>query len=152
MNHVPAGGERPGNNAKSTFVKILSSSLGSEYSIRGKNPLLYKNDSISETVNTHDAGLLVYKGRRMVFFEKLDPKRRLNDGFLKVQSQCLILTPCGSHNHLYMPGLQDINGGNTPQQARGCNEKNPISFTWTAKQLLCFNAGNMPSECWTVPA
>ncbi len=46
--------------------------------MRGKKALLYKNDSQIETVNSHDAGVLVYKGVRMLYFEELDLRKQLN--------------------------------------------------------------------------
>lgn len=79
-----AGGGRAGNNAKTTFAKLLAEVLGVDYAMKGKNPFLYKTDSSNETADGHNAGLLVHKGRRMAYFEELDPKRRLNNGLLKV--------------------------------------------------------------------
>lgn len=117
-----AGGERAGNNAKSTFAKLLAEVLGPEYAMKGKNAFLYKTDSNHETADSHNAGLLAHRGCRFAYYEELDPKRRLNNGLLK-----------------------DIHGGNSVQQGRGVGEKDTVQFTWITKQMLIFNGGSLPS-------
>lgn len=80
-----------GWNGKSTFIKALMNTLGPEYSLQGTNSFLYRTDSTSETVNSHTAGLLAHKGKRLVTFEELDPKRQLNGGLMKVSRHRCVL-------------------------------------------------------------
>lgn len=87
-----AGGSRAGNNGKTTFAKALYAAMGPEYASKGKNELLYKTDSNNETVNSHGAGILQYRGVRMAFFEELDPKRQLADG----KQCCYLLSLCAT--------------------------------------------------------
>lgn len=63
--------------------------LGPDYSLRGTNTFLYKTDSHSETANSHTAGLLAHKGKRLVTFEELDSKRQLDCHLIKVGPFCL---------------------------------------------------------------
>lgn len=120
-----AGGNRSGNNAKSTFAKALHATMGPEYSMKGKNELLYKVDHSSETVNSHSSGLLAYRGYRMAYFEELEPKRRLG-GILK-----------------------DINGSCAKMQGRAAGSSQVIEFEWITKQLLITNQGSMPEFDFT---
>ncbi|DBA84837.1 hypothetical protein WJX77_004059 [Trebouxia sp. C0004] len=77
------GGSRGGYNGKTTIAKALHATLGDDYSIKGKEAFLYRNDSSSETANSHNAGDLVYKGKRAAMFEELSVARHLNDAKIK---------------------------------------------------------------------
>lgn len=120
------GGKRTGYNGKTTVVKALHAALGDDYSIKGKEAFLYRNDSSSETANSHNAGDLVYKGKRVAYYEELSAVRHLADAKLK-----------------------DLTGSCTTIQARGCHETKATSFEWTAKLLLCFNMANLPDLDYT---
>lgn len=115
------GGARTGYNGKTTVVKALHAALGDDYSTKGKEAFLYKNDSSSETANSHNAGDLDYKGKRVAFWEELS-----------------------AHKHLADAKLKDLNGSGAVIKARGCHELRSSSFEWTAKMLLCFNQANLP--------
>ena len=110
-----------GWNGKSTFIKALMNTLGTEYSLQGTNNFLYRTDSTSETVNSHTAGLLAHKGKRLVTFEELDPKRQLNGGLMKT-----------------------VNGVCAKMQGRACHSNSVEEFEWTAKMVLAFNQSAMP--------
>lgn len=117
---------RGGWNGKSTFIKALRATLGSDYSLQGTNAFLYKTDSNSETANSHTAGLLAHKGKRCVTYEELDAKRQLDCGLLKT-----------------------YNGNRAKVQGRGCHATSTEEFEWTAKMTLAYNSGCMPGFDFT---
>ena len=119
------GGERSGHNGKSSFAKALAAALG-PHAVKGKNPFLYKAEFNAETANSHNAGDLFYLGKRVAYWEELDPSRRLNDGKLK-----------------------DLNGGCAMYNFRGCNMKEEFQAEWGCKMIMCFNRSNMPQLDFT---
>ena len=119
------GGERSGHNGKSSFAKALVAALG-PHAVKGKNPFLYKAEFNAETANSHNAGDLFYLGKRVAYWEELDPSRRLNDGKLK-----------------------DLNGGCAMYNFRGCNMKEEFQAEWGCKMIMCFNRSNMPQLDFT---
>ena len=115
-----------GWNGKSTFIKALRAVLGDEYSMEGVNAFLYRTDNNNETVNSHSAGLLSHKGKRLVTFEELDPKRQLNGGLLKT-----------------------INGVCPQMTGRACHSGSVEKFEWKAKMVMAYNQSSMPEFDWT---
>eukprot|EP00891_Asterochloris_glomerata_P005780 jgi/Astpho2/5780/fgenesh1_pg.00080_%23_41_t len=119
------GGDRSGHNGKTSFAKAVQAALG-PHAVKGKNSFLYKAEFNSETANSHNAGELFYLGKRMAFWEELDPTRRLADGKLK-----------------------DLNGGCPSYNFRGCNMKEEFQAEWGCKMVMCFNRSNMPQLDFT---
>lgn len=115
-----------GWNGKSAFIKALAATLGPDYSLQGTNTFLYKTDSHSETANSHTAGLLAHKGKRLVTYEELDTKRQLDCGLLK-----------------------NYNGSRAKAQGRACHATGVEEFEWTAKMILAYNANCMPGFDFT---
>ncbi len=118
--------KRKGYNGKSTIAKMVMQGMGSEYMRRGGNGFLYKSDTRHETVNSHDSGMIAYKGSRLAYFEELDPKERLNNQELK-----------------------DRNGGNSYFQGRRAHSTIEEKFIWGTKMLLLFNDNNFPQFDFT---
>ena len=117
---------RGGWNAKSTVVGALAAVLGDEYSLKGSNAFLYKADLNSETANSHSAGLLAHRGKRMGYWEELDEKRRLDTQLIK-----------------------DYNGCCPTATGRGVHGKRVELFEWITKMVLCFNEHGMPDFDFT---
>ena len=117
---------RGGWNAKSTVVGALAAVLGHDYSLKGSNAFLYKADLNSETANSHSAGLLAHRGKRLGYWEELDEKRRLDTQLIK-----------------------DYNGGCPTATGRGVHGKNVEPFEWITKMVLCFNEHGMPDFDFT---
>ena len=117
---------RGGWNAKSTVVGALAAALGNDYSLKGSNAFLYKADLNSETANSHSAGLLAHRGKRMGYWEELDDKRRLDTQLIK-----------------------DYNGACPTATGRGVHAKSVEPFEWITKMVLCFNEHGMPDFDFT---
>lgn len=114
--------QRDGFNGKSTMAKMLQQTLG-EYAMSGDNRFLYKTDGNRETANAHGAGLLAFRGKRLAVFEELDRNKRINQQDLK--------TLTGGEEHMV--------------SARAPGAVGTAQFEWTARFLLCFNEGDLPS-------
>ena len=113
--------ERDGDNGKSSVLKALGLMLGA-YARRGKNSFLYKAQLDSQTANSHDAGLLAFRGYRAAVFEELDGSRTLDGNLIKTLT----------------------NGVGLEMTARGCGAAAEQQFDFTAKLTLAFNQGQLP--------
>ncbi len=118
--------KRKGFNGKSTMAKIVMQGMGGDYARRGGNGFLYKSDTRHETVNSHQSGMIAYKGYRLAYFEELDPKERFDNQEIK-----------------------DRNGGNSYFQGRRANSTVEEKFIWGTKMILLFNDSNFPKFDYT---
>ena len=114
--------ERSGDNGKSSVLKAMAMMLG-DYGKTGKNSFLYKAALDTQTGNSHDAGLLAYKGVRSALFEELDGQRTLDGNLIKSLT----------------------NGVGFKTAARGCGAADEQQFAFVAKLTLAFNEGEMPN-------
>lgn len=114
---------RDGYNGKSTFQKALSTALGPDYSIVGEHAkkFCYKAERNNDTVNSHDGGILLFEGMRLMCVEELDSKRKFD---------------CEK--------IKEMNGGDAGTSGRAPHDDKLRRFTWTAKMVLSFNEGKMP--------
>ena len=112
--------KREGFNGKSTIAKLVAKAMG-PYGRKGGKALLYKSDQRFETVNSHNSGILAYKGKRFAFFEEMDPNERLD---------------CAE--------LKDYNGGNSEVTGRMAGKHGEHKFIWSTKMMLLFNDKSFP--------
>ena len=101
------------------MAKLILKSFG-DYSTKGANELLYKTNS-TKSVDSHSAGIIHYKGKRVAIFEELDPKRKFDNQRMK-----------------------DYNGGNPTFEGRRIHSSTHVKFTWGTSMILMFNENNFP--------
>ena len=104
------------------MTKLLQRALG-EYAKGGDNRFLYKTDGNRETANSHSAGSLAFRGKRVAVFEELDRTQKINQQDLK--------TYTGGEGHVV--------------SVRAPHGTATLEFEWTCRFILNFNEDDLPS-------
>ena len=112
---------RKGGNGKTTIQALMTSALGQDYSIREAKQAFLYTPRYADNLNSHDAGMLAFKNKRLVFFEELSSQYSLNTERLK-----------------------QVTGGSC-MAVRQAHSKDTFGMPWKAKVVLLFNEGKMPN-------
>ena len=111
--------ERAGDNGKSMCIQFLRETFDI-YFAPSKNDFVYASKNTAD-INSHGAGLLGYKNKRLAIFDELDANKPLD-----------------------VPKLKELSGGGATCTARAINSGKLITFEWSSFFVLACNECNFP--------